>query len=113
MGWDQLLVAFVLPTLLGRLAAWPLWRRRQWIVGNAVGVGVLFTTVIFLIGSAYVEQQRANQDCVAGLIPCVSRVDAHMPFLTYALIAMIDACLLFWWALKAEERDAPQGWQRS
>jgi hypothetical protein len=113
VDWLTFLIGLVVPTGLGLLAAWPLWRWRQWAIGNAVGAGVVFVAVIFLIGSAYVTQQRENEACAAGLIRCVSRVDAHMPFLTYAVIAMIDACVLFWCGLKAEERGAPKTWQKS
>jgi len=113
VGWVEILIALVAPTALGLLAAWPLWRRREGDIGNAVGAGVVFASMIFLMGMSYVTQQRENAQCAAGLIPCVSRVNAHMPFLTFALIAVIDACAVFWIGLRVEERQAPKSWQSS
>ena len=111
MNWLQILITLALPTGLGLLAAWPLWRYKQIVVGNAVGAGVAFALVVGLIGIAFVAQQRDNQQCIAGLIHCVSRVDAHMPFLVYALIGMVDACAIFWIGLIVEQRQAPKTWQ--
>lgn len=111
MSWVHILIALGLPTGLGLLAAWPLWRFKQFIVGNAVGAGVAFAIVVGLIGIAFVTQQRENQQCIQGLIACVSRVDAHMPFLIYAFIGIVDACAIFWVGLVVEERHAPKAWQ--
>lgn len=111
MSWLQILVALAMPTALGLLAAWPLWRWKQFVVGNAVGAGVAFALTIALIGLLYVAQERENEQCIAGLIHCVSRVNAHMPFLTYAFIGIVDACVIFWIGLMVEERQAPKSWQ--
>lgn len=111
MNWTEILIALALPTGLGLLAAWPLWRWKQIVVGNAVGAGVAFALTIGLIGLSYVAQQRENEQCAAGLIHCVSRVNAHMPFLLYAFIGVLDACAIFWIGLIAEERQAPKTWQ--
>jgi hypothetical protein len=111
MSWTQILVALTLPTAAGLLAAAPLWRWKQIIVGNAVGAGVAFGLTIALIGLSYVTQQRENEQCAAGLIHCVSRVDAHMPFLLYAFMGIVDACAIFWVGLVVEERQAPKVWQ--
>jgi hypothetical protein len=111
MTWGEVFVALTLPAGLGLLAAWPLWRWKQFIVGNAVGAGIAFVLTIGLIGLSYVTQQRENEQCAAGLIHCVSRVDAHMPFLLYALIGIVDACAIFWLGLIVEERQAPKTWQ--
>lgn len=110
MGWSQILIVLVAPTALGLLVAWPFWARRQEVVGNAVGAGVLFAAIIFLIGSTFVADMRADAACTAGLARCGSRVDAHMPFLTYAFLGIVDACVLFWISLKVEERHAPKSW---
>jgi hypothetical protein len=104
-------VAVALPTTAGLLFAWPFWSWKQNIVGNAVGAGVAFVLILGLIGIAYVAQERENQQCAAGLIHCVSRVDAHMPFLLYAFIGIVDACAIFWIGLVVEERQAPKSWQ--
>ena len=111
MSWSQILIALALPTALGLLVAWPFWHWKQIIVGNAVGAGVAFALTLGLIGLSYVTQQRENEQCAAGLIHCVSRVDAHMPFLLYALIGIVDACAIFWIGLIVEERQAPKAWQ--
>jgi hypothetical protein len=107
----QILVALALPTAAGLVVAWPLWRWKQFIVGNAVGAGVAFALTIGLIGVSYVTQQHENEQCAAGLIHCVSRVNAHVPFLLYALLGVVDACAIFWIGLLAEERQAPKSWQ--
>jgi hypothetical protein len=111
MPWQQLLVAVLLPIAAGLLVAAPFWRWKQIIVGNTVGAGVAFALIIGLIGLTYVTQQQENQDCAAGLIRCASRVDAHMPFLLYAFIGIVDACVIFWIGLVVEERQAPKSWQ--
>jgi hypothetical protein len=111
MSWTDVFVALALPMAAGLAAAAPLWHWRQHIVGNALGAGVAFTAILFLMGNAYVGQLRENQLCADGVIHCVSRVDAHMPFLLYAFIGIVDACGIFWIGLGVEERHAPKGWQ--
>jgi hypothetical protein len=110
VSWTAAAFALIAPTALGLLVAWPFWWRRQEVIGNAVGAGVLFAVIIFLIGADFVTQQRENARCAAGLVHCVSRVNAHMPFLLYAFFGIVDACALFWISLIVEERRAPKSW---
>ncbi len=56
MSWSQILIALAVPSGLGLLAAWPLWRWKQMVVGNAVGAGVAFVLTIGLIGLSYVTE---------------------------------------------------------
>ncbi len=113
MSWADILIALVLPTALGLAVASPLWWWRQILVGQAVGSGVAFAATLFLMGMSYVAQLRENELCVSGVIHCTSRVNAHMPFLTYAFIGIVDACAIFWLGLIVEERQAPKSWQPS
>ena len=111
MSWIEILIALLVPTGIGLAVAAPFWWWRQILIGQAVGSGLAFAGTIFLIGMSYVTQQRENQLCAAGLVHCANRVNAHMPFLTYALIGVVDACVIFWIGLMIEERQAPKSWQ--
>src|SRR5450830_804846 len=95
-------IAVVVPTLLGLLAAWLFWRRRQMVIGNTVGSGVVFVAILLTIGREYVAQERLMQLCRQGLVRCTR--DGYMAFLVFACIAFIDVGVIFWVSLIVEER---------
>jgi hypothetical protein len=95
-------IAVVVPTLLGLAAAWLFWRRRQIIIGNTIGSGVVFAAILLTMGREYVAQERLMQLCRQRLGPCPR--DGYMAFLVFASIAFIDVAVIFWVSLSVEER---------
>lgn len=96
-------IAAVVPTMLGLVAAWVFWRRRQMVIGNTVGSGVVFAAILFAMGREYVAQERLMRLCQQRLGPCPR--DGYMAFLVFACIAFIDVGVIFWVSLNVEERS--------
>lgn len=95
-------IAAIVPTLLGLAAAWLFWRRRQMVIGNTIGSGVVFAAILFVMGREYVAQHRLMQLCQQGLAKCPR--DGYLAFLVFACIAFIDVGVIFWISLTVEER---------
>lgn len=96
------IVAIIVPTALAVAAAWPLWRRRNTSVGNAVGALVAFSAGLVFLGRESVLYSRALERCVRGLEPCPPR--GGVQFLYWVCVIFADVIAFFTIGLLLEER---------
>lgn len=95
----------VVPTALGFLAAWPLWRRGQGTFGSTVGASVIFMCAAILIGREYTELERMTEACLEATgYDCIFEPSAFMRFAIYAGIGLLEVFFLFDRGVAADRR---------
>jgi hypothetical protein len=105
VNWQWIAVALVVPTALGFLTAWPLWRRGQGTFGATVGASVIFMCGAALIGREYTELERMAEACIEATgYECIFSPSAFTRFAIYAGIALVEVFLLFDAGIKADHR---------
>jgi NO-binding membrane sensor protein with MHYT domain len=102
--WRYLAASAVLPLIGACLAAWPLWRLRQEILGSILGAGVALIFVIGFIGREYVSIQQATQTCIDTETPCAIRPAEFTRYAAYGLTGFLDVGVVFMMGLRADER---------
>jgi hypothetical protein len=94
INWHLIALAVLVPLPVAVGVAWPLWKRRDFIIGNALALGVLLVSCLIFGGAEYVDGLRFRLECEAGNLPCRKSSD-FMRISTFAFIAMAQAMALF------------------
>lgn len=110
LNWYWIAFALVVPTLLGALAAYPLWQREEPIFGNIAGATLIFGAALGLILREHVELDRVTQSCLDQGFTCWPVPSAFARFAIYATIAMSEVILLFVVSLKVEAKLRRRGY---
>ena len=84
-GW-RILLAFVIPTLLGVVVGKLFWRREDTMMGNAVAAGVILALILLFFAGEYIEIARFQTACADAGTPCKLRLGAHNRYFIYAFI---------------------------
>src|SRR5262249_39839444 len=105
------------PLPIGMLAALPVWRRRETILGNVAGTVVIFGTAFALIFREAAMLDALRQACVdAGYAACFPSPAAFTRYAIYASIGLAEVLILFVVSLSVErrirERDYAPEWRR-
>ena len=116
MSWTWIAVAIVVPTALGFLVAWPLWRRGQGTFGSTVAASVIFMCAAALIGREYTELERLSAACVEATgYECIFEPTPFTRFAIYAVIALIEVFVIFDGGVRADQRayrrQFPSDWK--
>ena len=104
LSWSWIVVALTVPSLMGGLIAFPLWRSGQPIFGNIAGTVVIFGAAMGLIMREQVVLDRAAQQCLDQGFTCWPEPSAFMRFAIYAFIALAEVIALFSLSLRVEAR---------
>jgi len=117
LRWRWIALMAVAPLPLGAMAAAPLWRRRETILGNVAGTVVILGTAFALIFRESAALDVAQRDCfAAGFAMCTPTPGAFVRYAIYAGIGMAQVLLLFVISLRIErtirERDYAPEWRR-
>jgi hypothetical protein len=112
LSWGWILLELTAAPALALLAAYPLWRSRQMILGNISGTAVIFAFAIGLILREYVELDGLAQACLDQGMVCWPEPSAFTRFAVYASIGMIEVFALFTAALMFEERARRRNYAR-
>ena len=76
---------------VGVLASWPVWRRRETVLGNIAGTVVILGTAFALIFRESTALDVAQRNCFdAGFAVCTPTPTAFARYAIYASIGMID-----------------------
>jgi hypothetical protein len=116
VNWFWIAVAVVVPTALGFLTAWPLWRRGQGTLGSAAGASVIFICAAMLIGREYTELERLTEVCLAETgYECIFSPSPFTRFAVYAGIGLLEVFFLFDAGIAADRRayrrQFPSEWE--
>ena len=117
LSWSWIAVMVLAPLPLGAIAATPVWRRRETILGNVAGTVVILATAFALIFRESASLDVAQRACFdAGFAMCTPTPGAFVRYAIYAGIGMAQVVLLFAISLKVErqirERDYAPEWRR-
>jgi phosphotransferase system glucose/maltose/N-acetylglucosamine-specific IIC component len=95
----------MLPVFLALLVAWGFWRKRQVIIGNAVGAGILFMSAVLFAGADYVEFLRYRLGCQAAHLGCpLSHPSDFIKLSAYAVVGFVHVMALFLLSSMIEDR---------
>jgi hypothetical protein len=117
LSWRWIAAMAVAPLPLGILAAFPIWRRREMILGNVAGTMVIFGAAFGLIFRESASLDALRQACFdAGEIVCWPTPSAFTRYAIYAAIGLVEVVALFAASLRVEhrmrERDYAPEWRR-
>ena len=105
MNWYWIAIALVVPTLLGLLVAWPLWRMGYGTFGSTVGASIIFMCGAVFIGREYTELEKLSEACVEATgFDCIFSPSAFTRFAVYAGIALLEVFFLFDRGIAADRR---------
>jgi hypothetical protein len=104
LSWYWIAVGLALPPVAAVLVAVPFWRRKQIILGNIVGTGLVFASAFALIFREYVELDRLTRQCFDAGAVCWPNPSAFTRFAIYAFIGLFEIFGLFLLSLRFEER---------
>lgn len=117
LSWRWIGLMTVAPLPVAALVAWPVWRRRETILGNIAGTAVIFGTAFALVFRESVALDAMRQACLdAGFVACFPNPTAFTRYAVYAFIALAEVMALFLISLSVErrirERDYAPEWRR-
>jgi hypothetical protein len=104
LTWSWIAVGAVVPPIIAVLAAVPLWRRGQDILGNVIGTIVIFGSAIGLIVREYLVIDRITEECLQAGTVCWPEPSAFARFAVYAFVGLVQVIALFSLSLIVEER---------
>jgi hypothetical protein len=110
LSWGWIGVQLTAPPIGGFLAAWPIWRMGQSILGNIAGTIVIFGSAIALILREHVELDAAVQACLAQNVTCWPDPSAFTRYAIYASIGLIEVMALFTLSLRVESNYRRRGY---
>ena len=113
LNWWRIVLAFVIPTLLGVGVAMVLWRRRDTMMGSVVAGGLIFALILLFFAGEYIEVTRFQIACQLAGIPCKLRLGDFNRFVIYGFIAFIDVAIVFTIGLRIEDRRRRQPFRAS
>ena len=117
LSWRWIVLMLIVPLPLAMLAASPVWRRREMILGNILGSVLIFGTAFALIFREAAVLDVARQRCFdAGGVVCWPTPSAFVRYAIYASIGLAEVIALFVASLSVEqrmhERDYAPEWRR-
>jgi hypothetical protein len=104
LSWKWIGLELTVPPLLAVLAAVPVWRRSEPILGNVVGTAIIFTAGFALIWQEHIQIDRIVQACIDAGTTCFPEPGAFTRYGIYAFIALAEVFALFTLSLRVEER---------
>ena len=117
LSWNWIVAMVIAPLPFGMLVAWPVWRRRETILGNIAGTVVIFGSALALIFRESAMLDALRQQCFdAGAVVCWPTPSAFTRYAIYAALGLAEVVALFFVSLSVEkrirERDYAPEWRR-
>lgn len=105
LDWFWIAIAVTVPFIGGLLVAWPIWLRKQPILGNLAG-----SIVAFGFGIAMIMRERTALDlavnaCIEAGETCWPDPSAFTRFAIYAFISLAQVIAIFTISVSVESRE--------
>ena len=110
LSWSWIALMAMIPPLLSVAIAYPIWRAKQFILGNLAGAVVIFVVAIALIVRESLALQELTQQCLDAGFTCWPDPAAFTRFAIYAGLALFEVFALFTFSLKVEHRIRRRGY---
>ena len=105
INWHLIALASLLPLPAALAIAWPFWKTGRVIVGNTVGVGVVFIACIFFGAAEYADALKFRFWCGETGTPCAPTGSSDfLRLATFGVIAMAQAALVYVVSADVEQR---------
>ncbi len=104
LSWDWIALMATAPPLLAALAAFPIWRTGQTILGSLAGTAVIFGAALALILRESTAVNRVIQGCLDAGYTCWPHPGAFVRYAIYACMGLVEVFGLFMLGLRVEER---------
>lgn len=104
LNWYWIAIAGTVPGVLGLIAAYPLWRRSEAILGNIAAAAIIFAFAFGMIWREHVELDRIIKACLDAGTVCWPEPSAFTRFAIYAFIGLAQVFLVFSLSLRVENR---------
>jgi hypothetical protein len=96
INWHLIAFASVLPLLVGFAVALPFWKRNNLVVGNTVGLFVMFVGFLFFAGSEYADALKFRYWCAETQTPCPPTGSGDfLRIAAFGMIAMVQAAAIY------------------
>jgi hypothetical protein len=105
MNWSRIVAASIWPIAVALPIAALAWRKRKPLLGNILGLGILFLSAITFASIEFGDAFYYRLWCQEVDAPCPpSDPSDFVRIATYGIVAFVQAGVLFWVGLKVEER---------
>ena len=110
LNWFWIAIAAVVPGPIGLLVAWPIWRVKEFVLGNLAATAVLFGAAFGFIMREKIELDRLAQRCADAGTYCFPNPTAFTRYAIYAFIALVQVIVVFSISLEVETRMRRRGY---
>ena len=104
VNWGRMVLALVVPFLIGTIVAIPLWRKTDAVVGSAVGAALNFVLSMLFFAREFIEIASFGLACEMAKIPCRVVLGEFTRGAIYAAISFVNAAGIFSLGLVVSER---------
>jgi hypothetical protein len=105
MHWARILTASAVPIAIALPAAALAWRKGKMLLGNMLGLSILFLAAITFAAIEFGEAFHFRLLCQVTQAVCwPSDPSDFVKIATYGIVAFVQVGVLFWLSLGAEER---------
>jgi hypothetical protein len=102
LSWRWIALMATGPPLVAGLVAFPIWRTKQYILGNLAGTVVIFGTALALIMRESLVLDAITRTCLDAGYTCFPTPSAFTRYAIYAAIGLVEVFVLFTVSLKVE-----------
>jgi hypothetical protein len=110
LSWKWIALMALVPLPIGLLVAYPIWRTREFILGNVAGTIVIFGSALALILRESVVLDRVTRACLDAGYTCWPEPSGFARYATYAFIGAFEVFALFSLSLRVERNIRRQGY---
>jgi len=110
LNWSWIALMALVPLPVAVMAARPVWRRSEVILGNIAGAAVIFGTALVLIVREHAELDAVVRGCLDRGMTCWPEPAAFTRYAIFAAIALVEVIALFAVSLRVEARQRNRGY---
>jgi len=104
LSWRWIALMVTAPPVVGVMVAYPIWKKRQPILGNIAGTTVIFGAALALILRESAELDAIGRRCLDAGYYCFPSPSAFSRYAIYAFIALFETFALFTVSLSVEQK---------
>jgi hypothetical protein len=110
LNWTWITLELIAPVAVAMAIAFPIWLKRQPILGNLAGSAVIFSAAVALILRESVDLDRFARACLDAGFVCRADPSPFTRYAIYAFIALVEMMALFSVSLTVEGRLRRRGY---
>jgi hypothetical protein len=104
LSWNWIVVMLTGPFLAACAVAFPVWKTKQFVLGNLAGTAVIVTAALALILRESAEIDRITRRCLDAGFTCWPTPSGFTRYAIYAGIGLLESIAVFMLSLNVERR---------